>query len=96
MVLGASLSIRADSLMSGFSPGENPFTYNGFFGSFAQNSDGTQTLFENQNAAFWSIYLQPNQLDATDRGKNLAISLRARREPDSTALGHFDLMENVF
>jgi len=93
LILGFVCTSRSDTLISGFSPSEHPFEYSGMFGSLIQNPDGTQTVLQPEDKhAFWAIFLQPTALDATDGGKNLAISLRAKRELDNTAVEHFDLM----
>ena len=81
----------ADTLISGFSPGENPFVYGGMFGSFAQNADGTETVREEARAGFWTVALISEPSDLTNEGQNNAITLRMKREPDHTSAGDFRL-----
>jgi hypothetical protein len=50
------LSVHSETLISGFSPNENPFIYAGFFGgSLVQNPDGTQTLRQELFVSFWAM-----------------------------------------
>lgn len=90
--LGLFLTCRADTLISGFSPGENPFYFagDGSFGSATSNPDGTQTLLATSGGGFFLFLLHP-PVDLTEGGRNTGISLRARREPDNTAVGSFAL-----
>ena len=85
-------SIRADTLISGASPGENPLQNQFMFGTLTQNPNGTQTLSNPPTVGTWVVgVIFPKPPDLFQSGQNKFIALRAKYEPGNLQVANIDI-----